>query len=323
MRNNYIVLYNKAESENLQFFMYKDLNGKPDVTLCARAKDSPNKFLHFFYLKIRNYIINERPGYGILYKYLKKHEDIQRISFSDKKTNVIIINDMGLQKYYVSILLELKKKHPNTVFVVHWLNVTSTVPPMYFEQMKRLKPAIVLTDDPGDSEKFGWIFWMDCISDISSVNSGKKSDVFFAGIAKDREEQILDAYWTLTQNGLNCDFTIVGKTADIPQISGKYIIYKELLSRDKATNCILEIMQKGQTGYTCRAQEAIIFNKKLLTNNKWITKSRYYNPLFIKVFDKIGKEEIEFVKEQVFVDYKYDGSFSPIKLIEYLDGRIQ
>ena len=319
MINNYIVLYYKTGAKNLSYYMYKDLIGKDGIELCGRGKDSQNKYLHYFYAWLKDHINSGKIGHTFLYKILKSIEDIRKVAFSDVKTNVILINDTGLDKYYVDLLLEIKAQFPNTAFVVHWLNVVSTVPSKYFEQMERLNPSVVLTDDPADAEKYGWIFWMDCLSEISDVKPGRKSDVFFAGPAKGREKAIVDAYEELKRNNLKCDFTIVGKKNNNPEISGKYLEYKELLSRDKGADCLLEIMQNDQSGYTCRAQEAIILNKKLLTNNKWIVNSRYYNPRFVKVFDKIGKDEITFVKEHISVDYQYDGGFSPIKLIEYLE----
>ncbi len=319
MKNNYIILYYKTEKKNLSYYMYKDLVGVENIQLCGRSRDSSIKFLHYFFAKIKDYIDEERFGHKFLYKLIKMCEDIQKVKFSKEQTNVVFINDMGLYKYYVDILLEVKTKYPNTVFVVQWLNAVSTVPLKYYEQMKRLNPAVILTDDPGDAEKYGWIFWMDCISDVGYIEPGKKSDVFFAGKAKDREQQIIDVYEKLRDNNINCDFTIVGKKSDNPNISDRYLDYGEVLARDKAAKCLLEIIQGGQVGYTCRAQEAIIFNKKLLTNNKWIINSKYYNSDFIKVFEKIGDEEISFINNDITVNYNYDKGFSPLKMVQYLE----
>ena len=322
MKNNYIVLYYKTGSKNLAYYMYKDLAGVEGIELCSRERDSSNKYLHYFYARLKKHINEEKIGHSTLGKVLMASEAIRKVQFSKDKANVIFINDQGLYKYYVDLLLEIKRKYSNTVFVVQWLNAVSTVPFNCYEQMKRLNPNLILTDDPDDAEKYGWVFWMDCLSTIDDIKPGKKSDVFFAGVAKDREKKIVDAYVKLKDNGINCDFTIVGKQNNDPGISRKYLEYRELLARDMGANCLLEIMQSGQRGYTCRAQEAIVLNKKLLTNNKWIVNSKYYNPQFIKVFEEIGDEEIAFVKKNISVDYQYDGGFSPWKLIEYLEKTI-
>lgn len=322
MKNNYIVLYYKTDSPNLSHYMYKDLTNIEDVTLCSRGVDSKNKYLHYMYDRIKKHINNDKFGHSILYKIITYSEEITKLKLSDSKTNVLFINDQGLHKYYVDLLLDIKREHPNVVFVVQWLNAVSTVPGCFYEQMERLNPCLVLTDDPGDAEKYGWVFWMDCLSQIDDIKTGKNSDVFFAGVAKDREKKILGAYEALVNNGIRCDFTIVGKKNNNPNISDRYLEYREIIARDMATNCLLEIMQNGQLGYTCRAQEAIVLNKKLLTNNKWIVNSKYYNPKFIKVFDEIGDEEIAFVKQDTPVDYQYDGGFSPLRLIDYLEDTI-
>lgn len=322
MKNNYIVLYYKTDSPNLSHYMYKDLFDIDGVVLCSRSKNSSKKILQCIYDKIKRYMNNEKFGYSFLYKIFAALEDIRKIQISEDKTTVVFINDQGLQKYFVDILLDIKKEHNNVVFVVQWLNAVSTVSTSYFDQMNRLNPCLILTDDPGDAEKYGWVFWMDCLSQIDDIKTGKKSEVFFAGVAKDRENKILDAYTKLTKSGIMCDFTIVGKKNNNPNISDKYLDYRELIARDMGANCLLEIMQNGQLGYTCRAQEAIVLNKKLLTNNKWIVNSKYYNPKFIKVFDEIGDDEIAFIKQNTPVDYHYDGGFSPLKLIDYLEKTI-
>lgn len=322
MKNNYVILYYKINSPNLSYYMYKDLKNIENVTLCSRGIDSKNKILHYLCNMIKKCLNNEKDYHSILYKTFTSFEEIRNVKLSDNKTNVLIINDQGLHKYYVDLLLDIKKENPNVIFVVQWLNAVSTVSSCFYEQMKRLNPSVILTDDPGDAKKYGWYFWMDCLSRIDDIETGNKSEVFFAGVAKDREDKILDVYSKLTKNGIKCDFTIVGKKNNNPNISDKYLEYTEVIGRDKGANCLLEIMQNGQLGYTCRAQEAIVLNKKLLTNNKWIVNSKYYNPNFIKVFDEIGDDEIAFIKRNMPVDFQYDGEFSPLNLIGYLEKTI-
>lgn len=91
-------------------------------------------------------------------------------------------------------------------------------------------------------------------------------------MAKDRLNEIHHIYEVLTQFGLKCDFYIVG-------VSEKDMKYKEKISYNKRisyddvlkhvanTKCVLNIMEKGNSGITLRDYEAIFFQKLILTNN--------------------------------------------------------
>lgn len=46
--------------------------------------------------------------------------------------------------------------------------------------------------------------------------------------------------------------------------------YEKLLMLTQLSNCIFDMTQVGQTGVTFRYYEAVVYNKKLLTNNREI-----------------------------------------------------
>lgn len=83
------------------------------------------------------------------------------------------------------------------------------------------------------------------------------------------------------------------------------------MARAVHDNCILEIVRKNFIGFTQRYYEAVIFNKKLLTNNKEITELAYYDERYMQYFEKIEDIDWEWVRREVEVDYHYQGDFSP------------
>lgn len=99
--------------------------------------------------------------------------------------------------------------------------------------------------------------------------------------------------------------------------------YDENVKRGIESNCILEIVRKDFIGFTQRYFEAIVFNKKLLSNNPAIKEMPYYNPDYMQYFEKVNDIDWEWVKEVDEVDYQYKGEFDPqnwedkiIKIIE-------
>ena len=95
--------------------------------------------------------------------------------------------------------------------------------------------------------------------------------------------------------------------------------YSKMLKESMASNVILEINQQNAIGFTSRLLESIMYNKKLITNNETVLKTKYYNPKFIRVFKNVDDLDCPFIKEQEIVDYKYSGDFSPMVLISQIE----
>ena len=79
---------------------------------------------------------------------------------------------------------------------------------------------------------------------------------------------------------------------------------------------ILEVVQEGQVAPTLRPYEAVIYNRKLLTNNPNIKKFPYWDSKYMRYFSCVEDIDWKWVKDNTEVDYKYDGRFSPNKLLE-------
>lgn len=91
----------------------------------------------------------------------------------------------------------------------------------------------------------------------------------------------------------------------------QFLKYEDVLKFTISSNCLLEIVNENQEGNTLRFKEAVCYNKKLLTNNKNVIKSKYYDPKFIHVFSDVNNIDTKWLQEKVDVDYSYCGDFSP------------
>ena len=224
----------------------------------------------------------------------------------------------------------LRKKYPDCKIALIFQDLVRYSYPQGLEEMLK-KVDIALSFDHADAEMHGMDYYPLVYSpyDVPEDDLIEESDVYFVGKAKDRLPQILAAYEKLRDAGLKCEFYITGvapeeqKYADEIHYCGQ-MSYVENLKRVKKTKCLLEIMQGGGHGYTLRACEAIMYDKKMITDNPEISSAPFFAPELISVFS--GAEDINpsFVTaEPTEADYGWKENLSPLKLLEYIDERIQ
>ena len=184
----------------------------------------------------------------------------------------------------------------------------------------------IYTINSKDVRKYGFqsINVMCSVYPIPKINGKFTSDVVFVGKVKDRESIINCIYKKLTNSGLKCDFTLLSDGNEKKVCSGIRLIhtpmpYEEMLERTIKSKCILEVTQKNIESLSSRCLEALCYNKKLITDVKMVMSLKYYNPRFMLVFDQPDDINIDFIKSSETVDYHYDGYYSPINLIKYID----
>ena len=202
---------------------------------------------------------------------------------------------------------------------------------------KRLAPDLPMnpildlemTFDVGESEQYGFPHFDEFESLVDVVPAEEpECDVYFAGKGKDRLPLLLKMYEKLTTLGLKCSYYLTDvpleKRVVKPGIvyAERFMTYREMLQHTVDSRCILEINQGGADGYTSRFLEAVMYNKKLLTNNHFIKRSKFYRTDYIKCFDNDCNIDIEFIKDETPVDFGYNGEFSPLRMIERVDEEL-
>lgn len=188
-----------------------------------------------------------------------------------------------------------------------------------------------MTYDKGESVEFGWPYFSEFESKINipiGVNF-PESDVFFAGKAKDRLPLIMAAYQKITQASLKCFFYLTGvdeqNREPLPGVvyADSFMTYKEMLYHTLNSRCILEINQAGANGYTSRFLESVIYGKKLITNNVFIKESPFFSPDRIQIVENFSDINCNFIKSgNGFVDYDYNGEFSPFRVIDRIEEEL-
>lgn len=257
----------------------------------------------------------------VLMDYLKSAKE------SNNKPIVLFLNSVFTEiRYPVDALLYLKSKY-DAVFVLYYIDTISRGVSIYANYLREKGVFdLIYTFDEMDAHKYKLAYWR---TPYSKMNMRESSDfdLYFCGVDADRENVIqeisnvpeLECFMDLIRTSEGGEFE---GDSRITVHSVKDIMpYKEVLEKTLKANCILEIVRPGQVGFTLRVFEAVVYNKKLLTNNVSVTKFQFYNPKYMKVFEKVENIDWEWVKSKDDVDYHYDGSFSPLRFIEEIKNK--
>jgi len=220
------------------------------------------------------------------YKKLNKMDKIYFIFFEGSR--------VGYQKEY---LFYLKNKYPNSKYIFRFINPINQNNSWMVEYAERYYDLIISMDQ-SNCEKYNWEYVNNTYNTrFLETERREDIDVFFVGSNKGRLNKIIKIYKFLTDKGVKCEFFItdVRKKDRIKGLLGIHYIKKmkyrktvELINRAK---CLLEIVQEGQTGSTLRSMEALVYRKKLLTDDKNIRRQEYFDAENMFVFK--GPNEID------------------------------
>ncbi len=184
----------------------------------------------------------------------------------------------------------------------------------------------IVTFDPVDAKRYGFSFnGFNYYSKMPLTETQRiVNDIYYIGSLKGgRGTLINDVYNYLTSNAVKCRFDMrYSNSRDRKKYNQninwirKSIPYSNVLKNVSESNCILEILQNNQAGPSLRFFEAVIYNKKLLTNNCHIVDFPYYNPQYMKIFKGTDDIDIEWLLDNsINVEYNYKGDFSPLHML--------
>lgn len=223
----------------------------------------------------------------------------------------------------------VREYYPNSYMVVFYQDIIKKERKVSFEEFKE-KMDLIISYDFREAQEYGILHYNVPYSDINNTikASTKTSDVYFIGAAKDRYNEIISVYEKLKSFGLKCDFNIKGvekkEQKYVDEINYcDYISYKENLEKVKATKCIIEIKQLDSTGYTLRTPEAIIFGKKLLSNNEELMEAPFYSEDKIQVFKNIDDIKLEFFNDMSETKYDYKDKLSPMNFLSFIEENLE
>lgn len=321
MKYNYVILGSEAD-----FYMasYADLFNCSYAKYLWRRIDTDRSIITFLYRVHMSPITNkfiELPMKSIWNRWVfrEKFDNDNPICFIFFAGRNKEINNGAI--YY------LRSKYKNCKMVLFYQDLVKKSALPQIEKIRN-QFDLILSFDQLDVKKYNLLYYPLVYSKTDIKKSDiPKSDIYFVGKAKDRLEDIREVYSRLKDSGLKCDFHITGVSPEDVREDGIVynmpVSYEENLQRIKASKCILEIMQKGGHGYTLRYCEAIMYDKKIITNNPEIKEAPFYSEQRIQVFENPHEITSDFVLEgEGKVDYGYKDKLSPKRLLDFLDNKL-
>ncbi|MDR0950803.1 MAG: hypothetical protein LBM13_04160 [Candidatus Ancillula sp.] len=251
----------------------------------------------------------------------------------------IIIQNVALIKRFNIKALTRLTDQPNVHLIYDILDPFED-PVSNSEMLKVLPFERVITYSKEDAEKYHFEHLLTPYSVLfpkltQNINQEHKYKMIFVGGNPNIRGEILNQIFTKLHNKLNYTkknlfFDLVDVNNDYLKIMNsentkrwninKFLPYKQMLQETIKSNVILEISStQNHQSPSLRYYEAVVYNKKLLTNIQAIKNYPFYNPKYMKIFnsiDDIDEELLKWIDSEEIIDYKYDGQFSPEKLLD-------
>ena len=325
----YLVFYGnddrlpKSVPDGYQTLSLRDLEGVDGVHLIPYPLHHLPYFFRYIYFVLSHRRLKKIIPHSLIklfypFFFNKKFK-------SDKPLCFLLIDCCKLP---VDYLKYVKSKYPNCKIVWFYRDLVCVGEKAYPGMAHNPLLDFEMTFDNGEAQKYGMVFCPEYSSlvDLPEHNMYPTCDVFFCGKAKDRYEKLISYYSYLTKKGLRCHF-FIAEVPESKQLSAdglfynRFMPYKEMLCRTANAKCLLDINQlEAYGGYTSRFYEAIMYNKKLITDNPITKESVFYNQndiIFVTKPEDITNDYI--INLGLTVNYHYNGEFSPLRMIETVE----
>lgn len=305
-----------APGSDYGYAMWEDIQHIENAVLYYKPLKSNNKVINFLHHLHFSFALNNKITLPIQNIWEKQYS-IAIDNFEKGKQYCVIYTDISACRTDVAFL---KKLHffTNVKMILIHVNVV--------ENKKKLLQCRwdffddIYTFDKNDSKKYNMRYYPANYS-MKKVSSSQKIiyDAFFVGNSKGRLNVLNSIYDKITQQKGNCLFYIANVKRNEQKTNGviynKWLSYSDILSRISETNCIVEVLANKQSGITLRTMEAIVYGKKLLTNNPQIKNTKYFKSGNIQYFSDPDDIDINFILDHNVNSYDYNDDFSPINLI--------
>lgn len=217
-------------------------------------------------LKIR--IIRKLEKFPFLWDFLyNKKEIVPR----DDETIIVFDSNMS-----GAFLRWLKKSFPsNRIIFWYWNPVRTTLQPDSIpEGIERWSYS------PKDCENYGLkyntTFYFDTLIENLPPTRKAGGKILFVGRDKGRLSELLDWKQSLEQEGLQCNFLIIGQRNSSGAVQTE-LDYDEVFRLITESDIIIDYYTDPTAGLSLRPMEAMFLGKKLITNNVTIRDYDFYS----------------------------------------------
>lgn len=319
-----IIVYEEGLFNEMFDAIFADILSLPDVYKIIE-KSFPNTGIYKYLPSriIKKYTL----GYSdyLYFQHYNLAKEVRRLKKRYSKIKVLFHN-AGIRKpgYPVNFLQNIKKM--GVSFSLLYLDIHSRDDTCAYANYLSEQGIFdhVFTFDPQDAQKYKIQLCFTPYSKVIKDTSIASNKLYFCGGGLERF-YLLYKIWESAQKhsapltyDLICSSSLslfFNKDANVV-MHRYYISYLQILKQTLDAGCILDIIREGQSGQTLRPYEAVVYNKKLLTNNPNIFTFPYYNPQYMHYFETPEDIDWAWVTCQETVNYDYQGDFSPVYLLE-------
>ena len=273
------VLISKYE---LSEYLFSNLYGIDTIFMPVRKHNSlPHRLVKAIYDKI---------GPKVYSNYLPKDVSDRLKAIPQNDTLIVIGEDI----YFYWVLSHLCKhvKHKVAYFWNPCVSIENQKTCRQLQKTEDRAKAIVeyirnlgftmATFDSSDAVKYNMYYYPQfyrSYPEQTELTEKYDYDFYFCGRDKGRKT-LIDFFQKRLSKFGKCKFII------IPESNPDFMGYYDYIDEVKKAKVLCEIGQKGQTGLTIRALEALFFNKKMITTNEYVKQMDFYNPANILVLNQ-------------------------------------
>lgn len=258
------------------------------------------------------------------------------LRFYDKQINfieevvsgdILVFSNISIRCVSLSLLKKLKEN--GVKLILYFIDSISNVNAKdAFVYTKKMNFDLVYSFDKEDAVRYRYNHFYTMYSKLSERQEpiDLKYDACFNGSDKGR----LKLLCQLKKNCPSAKFFVnmLNISDEVRDANGfqsnKSIDYTASIDYVIDSNCILDLVaDPNQSGLSLRAYEAVVYNKKILTNNPSIKTFPYYRPEYMKYVENMDDVDENFIKERIMVDYEYKGEYSPVVFINDIVSRIK
>lgn len=189
------------------------------------------------------------------------------------------------------------------------------------------KMDVIGVFDPGAAEKNGLEFWPNVYPHQEQPRHEIEYDLCFIGKDKGRKRKLEEIACLCEERGVRIAFYLLTFEKERNQKNIHYIDtlipYEKTLEIVQKSRCLLELEMEERNTCSVRVQEAVIFHKKILTDNVNVEKMPCCKgSAFIRYFEQPEDIDWDFVKADEQVDYHYQGEFSAKTFLEKVQEQL-
>lgn len=272
----------------------------------------------------------------------KQLELLEMYLKSDADNIILFIPGARFRKYIPGKLVkELKRKNDLSLtvccYLVDGIERQAVNHKISIEECRAMFDCfdIVYSYDIYESQKYGFVYENLPLKKFKEEELGISVEkvgyetcpvIFFCGRAKGRLPLILEIADSLDQRNIQYEFLILREeeTRDMKNRGGvryiDYLGYDEVIKHVNRASCLLSLVAENNNMTTASYNEAIMYNKKLLTNCKFLSDNPHYDSRYMRSFQTVNDIDFDWITDCEEINYGYNGYFSAGAFLKHIEA---